>query len=219
MLLCVVFKASFRLCREPGTNDLQIVTLSSIQSITPSRGERASQGPGETKKHFFSVDLSWGPCGDTVIFWGTVRRELMKGPTPISETVLMKAQSKERHLSVTCPHAQHLEGREAGAGWCETSERGDRNGAAEPEALVPWASFHLAVLGLRQFCPHGTFDCVCVCVDSCDLTWRGCYWCLTSRESGALLSTLQCQGRPPQQGNLLLFQSLSPVQLLRSHGL
>ena len=47
----------------------------------------------------------------------------MKGPTPISETVLMKAQSKERHLSVTCPHAQHLEGREAGAGWCETSER------------------------------------------------------------------------------------------------
>ena len=49
----------------------------------------------------------------------------MKGPTLISETVLTKAQSKEhdRHLSVTCPHAQHLEGWEAGTGWCETSER------------------------------------------------------------------------------------------------
>ena len=68
--------------------------------------------------------------------------------------------------------AQHLERQEAGTGWCEKLERGDGNGAAEPETLVPWTPFHPLVLSLRQFCPQRTFDRVCVCVCVCVCVWR-----------------------------------------------
>lgn len=95
MLLRVVFKASFLLCREAGAKSCQTADTSPTQSIIPPQGGNQARGRQRPERRFFNIELPWGPGGDAFVFLG-----------PCDEQAQWKSETHSEPIGIPRHHAK-----------------------------------------------------------------------------------------------------------------